>query len=446
MSTVAALVTVGLVAWYAWSPWLAAWRYSHRLETVADDEAEFLLRGAAELGTAGIPVLVAGLASPRESVFRAAEGAIHGQLERWATLPVDEQQRRRELLAVRLAAESAGLGPSARRSAAKFAARILRDGARNGGSPPPRTMIACDHVLRASSLVAPLQAAPSAELLTRSEVPFAGDTSTGNVQRRPAFDAQTLAASPESLAGPAGGGLRALPGEAGTVATPADLDSTALAPTAEGARSAGSTIANSGALATTRVDKASDDSPLATAEMGRESQHAMQPARLDSTTAAGSPDSNVPNSRVSPNESVASGNRRNLPLTKRRAIELFADLHSTMSSERDAALEELVRRGFSPREIDVGRNLAGPDPYERKRWVQRLPGLAGIDAKPWLLMMSEDRDAGVRLAALTLMATSGDPETLRRAAEISGRDLDAQIQELATEIVARSTEAGTRRR
>jgi hypothetical protein len=50
--------------------------------------------------------------------------------------------------------------------------------------------------------------------------------------------------------------------------------------------------------------------------------------------------------------------------------------------------------------------------------------LPGIDAKPWLLELSYDEDSEVRGAAVTLMATSGDLELLKRVEQISRDDTD----------------------
>ena len=40
--------------------------------------------------------------------------------------------------------------------------------------------------------------------------------------------------------------------------------------------------------------------------------------------------------------------------------------------------------------------------------------MPGIDAHVWLVWLSRDENADVRLAALTVMATTSDPNVLRR--------------------------------
>ena len=50
---------------------------------------------------------------------------------------------------------------------------------------------------------------------------------------------------------------------------------------------------------------------------------------------------------------------------------------------------------------------------------------------PWL---AEDTDADVRLAAMTLLATTTDPATQRRVQELASRDRDRRITALAERI------------
>ena len=47
---------------------------------------------------------------------------------------------------------------------------------------------------------------------------------------------------------------------------------------------------------------------------------------------------------------------------------------------------------------------------------------------PWLLRLTQDSDAEVRLAALTLLATTGDPTMLNRVQQIARQDRDPVVQ------------------
>jgi hypothetical protein len=109
-------------------------------------------------------------------------------------------------------------------------------------------------------------------------------------------------------------------------------------------------------------------------------------------------------------------------------VELCSMLHAEEPQILDGAAAELKRRGLSPRLVELGKRLTDPDPKERRHWAELLPRMSGIDAKPWLLWLSHDQDPDVRLAVVTLMATSGDPDMLNRVSQMGRDDDDPRIQ------------------
>jgi hypothetical protein len=117
-------------------------------------------------------------------------------------------------------------------------------------------------------------------------------------------------------------------------------------------------------------------------------------------------------------------------------FELFLRWHRGDTVVRGAIDDELRHRGYKPRQIEIARHLTAPDPVERRRWAEALPGLRGFDAKPWLLRLSRDDEPEVRLTAVTLMATSSDPEMLRRVAEVARTDPDERVQMQATRAIS----------
>jgi len=100
------------------------------------------------------------------------------------------------------------------------------------------------------------------------------------------------------------------------------------------------------------------------------------------------------------------------------------------------AWKEVQAREIPPKFLELGLHLTNPDPVVRRRWAQRLPSLPGIDAGPWLLALSDDEDADVRMTALVLMATTGDPRLLRRIEQLARNDREPQIQDQARRILA----------
>ncbi|HEX5444890.1 MAG TPA: HEAT repeat domain-containing protein, partial [Pirellulales bacterium] len=108
-------------------------------------------------------------------------------------------------------------------------------------------------------------------------------------------------------------------------------------------------------------------------------------------------------------------------------LALFAELHESDQTAAEAAAE-LQARGLSIRQIEVGMHLCSPDAHERRTWTEYLPGIRGVSAKAWLLHLSRDESVGVRRAAMNLLATSGDPEMLRRVGELAREDNDPELR------------------
>jgi hypothetical protein len=68
---------------------------------------------------------------------------------------------------------------------------------------------------------------------------------------------------------------------------------------------------------------------------------------------------------------------------------------------------------------------------DRLQLVDEVLTSPGVDARPWLILLAEDSNADVRLAAVTIMATSTDTALLEKAWQTSIRDRDPRIAALA---------------
>ena len=97
----------------------------------------------------------------------------------------------------------------------------------------------------------------------------------------------------------------------------------------------------------------------------------------------------------------------------------------------------MIRRGFSEVHLKLAQQLFDPDPEVRKQLVRMLPDLHSIDAMPWLLRLTRDEDSEVRLAALTLLATTGDPTMLSRVQELARQDRDPAVQRTIERLAGR---------
>jgi hypothetical protein len=103
-----------------------------------------------------------------------------------------------------------------------------------------------------------------------------------------------------------------------------------------------------------------------------------------------------------------------------------------------AARVELDRRGVKGPLVELARRAADPNPAVRLQLAESLPTLNGVDARPWLLELSYDDDAAVRAAAVTLMATSGDLDLLKRVQQVSLDDPDDHTRAQAEKALPRA--------
>ncbi len=113
-----------------------------------------------------------------------------------------------------------------------------------------------------------------------------------------------------------------------------------------------------------------------------------------------------------------------------------------LSAEAPAAMEierELSRRGFGRLPAELVERLISPDDATRCALVGQLLAQPGVDARPWLVLLSKDESADVRLAAVSVMATSRDPQLIEQAWEVVLHDRDPRIADLAPRLRARQT-------
>jgi hypothetical protein len=118
------------------------------------------------------------------------------------------------------------------------------------------------------------------------------------------------------------------------------------------------------------------------------------------------------------------------PIKHASPRELFQQLHSPDAKQ---AIAELHARGFDEEEIEIAQHLSSRNVVERRKWTEALPRIGKIDAQPWLIWMTEDRDASVRRTAVTLLATMKDAAAVTRLREIAARDPDPSLRRLAAE-------------
>ncbi len=113
------------------------------------------------------------------------------------------------------------------------------------------------------------------------------------------------------------------------------------------------------------------------------------------------------------------------------AVEVMRRLHAADAQAAADARARLARWGFSPVQREVAKRMFDPDAAVRKQLAEALPGIAGLDAAPWLIRLAGDADAEVRLAAISLLLTTSDPALVQQARRLAEADPDPRIRDQA---------------
>jgi len=372
------VVAAGIAIWFTSDQFGREHYWQGQLDSVNDDDAAVLLRRWVEQGPAGMRVVVHAMDSPRPAVALAARHAIRAQLDRWSLEQPRTVGPKMVILAEILSQEVEHFGPEARHFAADFAQRILLWPLDDTQIDRTRLVAACDRVLRAKG---------SIDLADDDDIAAGG-------KARPSIDAMLEQPHLAATQSPPTGTLLVppLPPELFAANEPAKL-------------------ADVGHAEPLLSDPAE---PVVSAVGDGLAEQMSTGGAGRMVTAGGSSED----------------------LSKIEGFDLFTRMNDADPAALAMIQAELSRRGYKPRQIEIARHLTSPDAVERRQWVEALPGLTGMDAKPWLMRLSRDPDARVRLSTVTLMATSTDPAMLRRVAEVSRSDPDERVQLQATRLVS----------
>lgn len=379
-SLAAACVAAALAfAWPRLSHRLLARIAEDELAHAADSDVPGLLRKLADLGEPGGAALVRALESPRIAVARAADQALEAELDRWSRLSPEVAEPKLAVLANQLASRAENLPAAAQASARKLAMRILRWPDAGLSLDRADQISACERVLNAKSPPPLVQASRPRRVDRAREIRQAAKAPVHHREIKPRlakWPSPTLLAEQMAAVPMPQRDFAAVP-QGNEIAEPARF--------------------NPG-----------NSMPLAAAKSSNELSDIDD---IDSASLA---------SRASREDQVHEFDRLS-------TLDLFARLHDDQPiAERAAA--QLTRRGFTARQIEVGRHLTSPDAHERHQWVEALPGIRGVEAKAWLLHLSRDHSLAVRRAAMTLLATNRDPQVLRRMAEMAAQESDPELR------------------
>jgi len=417
MATVLGLLAV---VWHFRQPSVVAGRLQEQLAIVPEGQVEQHFQRIAELGDAGVPVLVAALAADRATVREAARRGLLDVVNQWELSTPSKTAPRLADLAHRLANSAAQLPTDDRRFAADLATRLVQWPAERGSAGVAS--------LPRDGLLADCQTVLSA-VATRS-VP---ESLTDQVAQNP----QAIA-SPAAFSDPAlslaqavsipGGGLPVettpMPAGPGFVA-PRSVLRTGVA------------VGEPNRLPDPIVGQSlGPEDPQRGEERSSGPPEANKPRRLplprgdlvDPASGELAPQRVTP--ALAPNPADATAWKQMPPRDVMRRLHV-SDPHVVA-----AAQLELEHRGITGPLVELARQAGDPDPEVRRKLAESLPSMRGVDAKPWLLELSYDDDPRVRATAVTLMATSGDLEMVHRLEQIARDDPDDYTRQQAERAIA----------
>ncbi|MGQ9576775.1 MAG: HEAT repeat domain-containing protein [Thermoguttaceae bacterium] len=418
IAVVSALVA-GLTGWASWV-WhkqtrRLAPRLAEQLEQAPPDQLDLLLDQVARLDERGITALADALGSRRQDVVERASAALRDQLEWWRTLPGNMAGPRLARLVQALASRVERFGPGGRYQATRLAELVLA-WPDDHVCLDPAVLSACERLIRAAA-----------------EQDLPDQWQTG-----PRFYDSSLEPDKPScvISGLPLGRIAVQPGgripvQAGIAAGPGRKQRPQPEQSGRGhptppSRAGSEQRHSSSERARPQIEGGGLHGP----EQPRRLPVANQPAWL-SATRPGERDG-----RAGAGPLIAA------PQTEAAELfELMRQLHSQTPHKAAEAEAELKRRGLSDHHVALARRLFDPDPKTRWELARLLPQVPGLDSTAWLLQLGQDRHSEVRLTALTLLATTGDPRLLEQVRQLARADPDPRVQRLADRLDQLATAA-----
>jgi hypothetical protein len=347
-----------------------------------------------DLGDPGLAVLARALGNEREAVARSAERILIEQLAQWRSLPASRSSPKVARLVEHLASNVGHYGPRSRAAASDLAANVLVWPVDRRAVDVARLLEQCEVLVRtipgraASEPVEQMAIRPRPVQRAKPISPAQLDESLlGGLPGGglPAH-ASPMPSLPPGFLAPSG--PRVLPGEPPVLTPPVRPEPDIFVPLP------------------------SEPEPLLPPEPSPPSVPLLPPPTGGNRSAM---PGRMGVRRAWPAALADMPDRDVMPLLVRDDRQLAP-----------AAERELRRRGFSDVELQLAERLADPNPEVRRDLALALPQLA-VDTQRWLVWLSEDDDADVRLAAVTVMATSRDPLLHNRLRELRGSETDARI-------------------
>lgn len=365
--------SVGEDDFKAWNNWLL---------TATEDDALPRLQSLVEAGDASIERLVSGLVSPQPAIASASAMVLREQLILWEAL-TEEERATRAVPLVRLLAQQAGsMERSALASTADLVRHLLRGPMPSNGDERHQFLADCETVLQMAER---------------------GERSLLASDFRPTEGELAHLVHP-----PTGAVANELEGRPG-------IEALIHPPVADEFQPS---ISSPGSLSTDVLEA----TPLLTPQT-------LPPEQPVRPLFPEGPLQPLLRPIESPPHDPVELLNHEIEFDSLRNIDLMQLLHSLNPTLADQADEELASRGFDPRSRQVANRMTDPREEVRLALVNELAAMGLVDTRSWLLWLSHDVSPLVRAAAVSVMATSQDPELKMRIREMELEETDAQVSD-----------------
>ena len=388
-----------------WRPGvMLARRWQHQLQSVPDAEAITHMQRIAGLGDDSLAILVDSLHSPRPSIVGAAQTVLVEQVDDWQLMSSRESAPKIAALARHLSENIWKTGPQQRRMAAHLALRFLAWPVAQTTVDRTGLITDCETILRTAGTGTAPQfgrrpKAGQAEVAANLQSFDAPTEKEWGVQERVSRsldDAPNVSGENPPLSAP-------------NSQPPAPLLLPFFGPaSAQPAKLSGQRSRN----------RTPPDSPF--------------PDVLSEPFARWIPRTTPPVQRAQRPESEGKLLSWNVPeqaasaVTRISDIALMRRLNDEDRASAEQAKRELRKRGFLTIHIELARRLTHPDPGHRVAMAESLPSLQ-VDARPWLFWLLDDEHPEVRVAAISVLATTADQAVDRRLRQMELDETDPSV-------------------
>jgi hypothetical protein len=412
LAVIAALVTVMLAAAFHLWPRVSFWQQQRlatkliaELELTANPQIQTVLKQVSSLGNPAIEALVVAAASERADIALAARRIIEERLAAWEIQAASNERASlaepTAHLAAALAEHVDKFGPFGQQWATRLALDIVDLAADFSVEAAVPVLADCSTVLSAVPALGPRMLTPQEPTLRNESE---GIVAALPEVRIPALPYEPLSQKRKSIT---------------SVVTEPSIPNDSI----------GSSRTTEELLRSSELPKNSNWVPQWLAKPDSAALESKLTENADQLPTPVVPGELVDVPSPEEQEELAEELR---PLDTR---ELLAQLQEADPYRTAVIQDVLSERGITAEELAIAAKIFSTDSVERLTLIDDLKMLPARTARRWLRELLVDKDAEVRLKALTALATTNDPELRTIARDVAVRDTDRRVAELASQIM-----------